>query len=110
MQAYPGITQTDAAQQLFAQIMGGYKPGQLGGQAQQESVQPIDAAEAPGADGLTKTVKPGEYIKDSGAVGVLAQAFDAYAQRKRAEEGGSATGKGGIIGGIIDLMKGGGLQ
>lgn len=111
MTPYPAMTQTDGAQQLFAQIMGGYKPGQLGGEPQPLEVKPVEAAQMPAGGDLSGGGGGYDYIQNSGGLGVLAQAFDAYAKRKEDERNGTGGGnRGGIVGGIIDLMKGGGLQ
>ena len=98
---YPAMSKTDDATQLFAQIMGGYKPGQLGGGVPQQEIKPVEAAQMP-VDGDLSSKGGSEYIDNSGGLGVIAQAFDAYVQRKNKESGGQQKG---ILAEAIDRMK-----
>ena len=98
---YPAMSKTDDATQLFAQIMGGYKPGQLGGGVPQQEIKPVEAAQMP-VDGDLSSKGGSEYIQNSGGLGVLAQAFDAYVQQKNKESGGQQKG---ILAEAIDRMR-----
>lgn len=97
MQPYPAIMQSDPAQQQFAQMLGGYKPNQLGAgvtlgnpEAQQDYIADLARALADGAAGEKMVARAGEkkgWIDNSGWVGVLEQVANAYFDKKLDEKG-----------------------
>ena len=98
MQPYPAITQSDPAQQAFAQMLGGYKPNQLGAgvtlgnpEAQQDYIAQLAQALADGDAGQKMMdqaggIKDSGWIDNSGWVGVLEQVSNAYFGKKMDEK------------------------
>jgi len=99
MQAYPGITQTDAAQQMLGQAMGGYKPNQLGAgvtlgnpEAQQDYIAQLAQALADGEFSAKQIEQAGsmltpEFIQNSGLAGVADMVLKTYVGKKMDEKG-----------------------
>ena len=97
MQPYPAITQSDPMQQMLGQVMGGYKPNQLGAgvtlgnpEAQQDYVAQLAKALADsGAAGDLMTQSEGlqdsGWIDNSGIAGVAERMMSAYVSKKLGE-------------------------
>lgn len=95
---YPAVTQSDPAQQAFAQMLGGYKPNQLGAgvtlgnpEAQQDYIAQLAQALADGDAGQKMMdqaggIKDSGWIDNSGWVGVLEQVSNAYFGKKMDEK------------------------
>ena len=98
MQPYPAITQSDPMQQMLGQVMGGYKPNQLGAgvtlgnpEAQQDYIAQLAQALADGDAGKKMMdqaggIKDSGWIDNSGWVGVLEQVSNAYFGKKMDEK------------------------
>ena len=99
MQPYPAITQSDPMQQMLGQVMGGYKPNQLGAgvtlgnpEAQHDYIAELAKALADGSAGEKMVGQAGAmqdsgWIDNSGWVGVLERVVNKYASGKLAEKG-----------------------
>ena len=94
MQPYPAITQSDPMQQMLAQVLGGYKPGQLGAaptlgneEGQQDYARQLAEAlaqqqSAESGLGMADRLSQAEYAPNSGALGSIAMLAQAYAGKK----------------------------
>ena len=91
---YPAIGQSDPMQQMLAQVLGGYKPGQLGAaptlgneEGQQDYARQLAEAlaqqqSAESGLGMADRLSQAEYAPNSGALGSIAMLAQAYAGKK----------------------------
>ena len=96
---YPAVTQSDPAQQAFAQMLGGYKPNQLGAgvtlgnpEAQQDYIAQLAQALADGEFSAKQIEQAGsmltpEFIQNSGLAGVADMVLKTYVGKKMDEKG-----------------------
>ena len=96
---YPAVTQSDPAQQAFAQMLGGYKPNQLGAgvtlgnpEAQQDYIAELAKALADGNFSAKQIEQAGsmltpEFIQNSGLAGVADMMLKTYVGKKMDEKG-----------------------
>ena len=99
MQPYPAITQSDPMQQMLGQVMGGYKPNQLGAgvtlgnpEAQQDYIAQLAQALADGEFSAKQIEQAGslltpEFIQNSGLAGVADMVLKTYVGKKMDEKG-----------------------
>ena len=96
---YPAITQSDPMQQMLGQVMGGYKPNQLGAgvtlgnpEAQQDYIAELAKALADGEFSAKQIEQAGsmltpEFIQNSGLAGVADMVLKTYVGKKMDEKG-----------------------
>ena len=96
---YPAVTQPDPMQQMLGQVMGGYKPNQLGAgvtlgnpEAQQDYIADLAKALADGNFSAKQIEQAGsmmtpEFIQNSGIAGVADMIFKTYVGKKMDEKG-----------------------
>lgn len=105
MNYYPSVMRPDEQQQLLAQTLGQFKPGQLGAaptlgneQAQQDYVRQLADAlaqmkSAQSQQESARALMSPEYIPNSGGLGALAMIAQAYAGKKMGEKAGKREGE-----------------
>lgn len=96
---YPAVTQSDPMQQMLGQVMGGYKPNQLGAgvtlgnpEAQQDYIAELAKALADGEFSAKQIEQAGsmltpEFIQNSGLAGVADMVLKTYVGKKMDEKG-----------------------